>query len=173
MSKQNLKLLLSKMSNDEMTEFICDLYSNSKICKDYIGHFLNPENAIDALEKYKKVIEKEFYPKNPNLATLKFSVAKKAIKEFSDLKPDPLYLGELMLYLPELASKYTHDNGDVTEQFYTSTENNFKKALEYISKHGLLEHFKVQISRCVEYSLPCGYGFNEAMNDIYDTYNVD
>ncbi len=161
------------MTKDHLDGFILDVYSNSKAAADYIDHLINPDKGVEDLEKYKKVIEKEFYPKNPNLATLKFSVAKKAIKEFSDLKPDPLYLGELMLYLPELASKYTHDNGDVTEQFYTSTENNFKKALEYISKHGLLEHFKVQISRCVEYSLPCGYGFNEAMNDIYDTYNVD
>ncbi|MBK6666598.1 MAG: hypothetical protein IPG48_10715 [Saprospiraceae bacterium] len=106
-------------------------------------------------------------------ASLKYSVAKKAIKDFADLKPDPIYLGELMLYLPELASRYTSEFGDMAEQYYTSAENNFEAALKFISKHGLLAHFKDQAKRCVTYAKPCGYGFSEMMEEIYDSYYIE
>lgn len=158
------------MTKDHMEGFILEMYSNSKSVAEYIDHFLNPDKGNEGLEKYKKIIEKEFYPKNPMNATLKYSVAKKAIKDFAGLKPDPMYLGELMLYLPELACRFTHDFGDMSEQYYISAENNFNIALSYISKHGLLAHLKDQAKRCLQYASSCGYGFDDAMNDIYYKY---
>ena len=77
------------MTKDHMEGFILEMYSNSKSVAEYIDHFLNPDKGNEGLEKYKKIIEKEFYPKNPNNASLKYSVAKKAIKDFAGLKPDP------------------------------------------------------------------------------------
>ena len=173
MSKQTLQKFLKSLDHDQMTEFVLEMYSNSKSIKEYIDHFLNPDVGADVIEKYKKIIEKEFYPRNPMNASLKYSVAKKAIKDFADLKPDPIYLGELMLYLPELASRYTSEFGDMAKQYYTSAENNFEAALKFISKHGLLAHFKDQAKRCVTYAKPCGYGFSEMMEEIYDSYYIE
>ncbi len=152
MSKQILKKYLANMTKDHMEDLILEMYGNSKPVAEYIDHFLHPDKGNEGLEKYKKIIEKEFYPKNPNNAGLKYSVAKKAIKDFAGLKPDPMYLGELMLYLPELACKFTHDFGDMSEQYYISAENNFNTALSYIAKHGLLVHFKDQAKRCLQYA---------------------
>lgn len=173
MSKQTLQKLLKSLDHDQMTEFVMEMYSNSKSIKEYIDHFLNPDVGADVIEKYKKIIEKEFYPRNPMNAGLKYSVAKKAIKDFADLKPDPIYLGELMLYLPELASRFTHDFGDMTEQYYISAENNFNAALRFIAKNGLLQHFKEQAKSCIQYASRCGYGFGDTMNDIYYNYYTD
>ncbi len=170
MSKQSLQQFLKTLDRDQMAEFVMEMYANSKSIKEYIDHFLNPDVGADVIEKYKKIIEKEFYPRNPMNAGLKYSVAKKAIKDFADLKPDPIFLSELMLYLPELASKFTHDYGDMTEQYYISAENNFNAALRYIAKNGLLKHFKEQAKSCVQYASRCGYGFSDAMNDIYYSY---
>jgi hypothetical protein len=170
MSKQTLNKFLKALDREQMTEFVVEMYTNSKKVKEYIDHFLDPDIGIDILTKYKKIIEKEFYPKNPMNAGLKYSVTKKAIKDFADLKPDPIFLSELMLYLPELASKFTHDYGDMTEQYYISAENNFNAALRYIAKNGLLKHFKEQAKSCVQYASRCGYGFSDAMNDIYYSY---
>ena len=173
MSKQILKKYLATMTKDHMEDFIIEMYGNSKSVAEYIDHFLNPDKGSEGLEKYKKTIKKEFYAKNPNNASLKYSVAKKAIKDFAGLKPDPLYLGELMLYLPELACKYTHDFGDISDQYYVSAENNFNMALSYIAKHGLLVHFKDQANRCLQYASKSGYGFGDAMNDVYYNYYED
>ncbi|MBK8519000.1 MAG: Dna2/Cas4 domain-containing protein [Saprospiraceae bacterium] len=148
MSKQILKQLISKMSPSEMSEFILDIYTNSKHCREYIDHFINPEKGKDVLEKYKKLILKEFYPNNPSNANLNFSIAKKVIKDFAALQPDPIYLGELMMYLPELACKYTNDHGDMYSMYYTKTESCFSEALFYISKHGILTTFNEHAKRC-------------------------
>lgn len=161
------------MTKEQMEGFILEMYGNSKAVAEYIDHFLNPDKGKEGLMKYKKIIEKEFYPKNPMNASLKYSVAKKAIKDFAGLNPDPLFLGELMLYLPELACKYTHDFGDMSDQYYVSAENNFDKALSYIAKHRLLAHFKDQAKRCVQYASICGYGFDDAMNYVYYNYYED
>lgn len=173
MSKQKLTKFIQSLSQDQLKEFVIEMYQHSAAVRSYIDHFLNPEVGRDMLEKYKKIIEKEFYPKNPMNAGLKYSVAKKAIKEFAALQPDPILLGELMLYLPELASKFTHDYGDMTEQFYISAETNFNLALNYIAKHQLLAHFKSQVKMCLNYASKCGYGFSDAMDDIYLKYYQD
>ena len=173
MSKKILNKYLANMTNDHMESFILDMYSNSKSVAEYVDHLLNPDKGSEGLIKYKKVIEKEFYPKNPLKASLKYSVAKKAIKDFASLKPEPIYLAELMLYLPELASKYSYEFGDISEQYYISAENNFDLALSYIAKNGLLTHFKEQSKKCLQYASECGYGFDDSMNDIYDTYYID
>ena len=168
MSKQILKKLLSKMSTDDMTEFIIDIYTNSKHCREYIDHFVNPEKGKEALAKYKKLILKEFYLNYPSNASLNFATAKKVIKDFAALQPDPMYLGELMIYLPELACKYTNDQGDMYSQYYTKTESCFNEALYFISKHGLLANFNEQVQRCVNNSRRFGYGFPDAMKATYD-----
>ena len=173
MSKQTLNKFLKALDREQMTEFVVEMYTNSKKVKEYIDHFLDPDIGIDILTKYKKKKEKEFYPKNPMNAGLKYSVTKKAIKDFADLKPDPIFLTELMLYLPELACKFTSEFGDMSEQYYTRAENNFETALKFISKHGLLPHFKDQAQRCLSYAEPCGYGFIEMMEEIYNDYYED
>lgn len=173
MSKQMLKKYLANMTKDHMEGFILDMYSNSKSIAEYMDQLLNPDKGPEGLIKYKKIIEKEFYPKNPMFASFKYSVAKKAIKDFASIKPEPIYLSELMLYLPELASKYSHDFGDMGEQFYISAENNFSIALSYIAKNGLLSHFKERAKRILLYASVCGYGFDDSMNDIYGTFYKD
>jgi len=170
MSKQILKKLISKMSPSEMSEFILDMYSNSKQCREYIDHFLNPEKGKESLVKYKKLILKEFYPNNPSNANLNFSVAKKAIKDFAAMQPDPLYLGELMIYLPDLACKYTNEHGDMYSIYYTKTESCFHLAMSYISDHGLLDIFKEHAKRCVHNSRRCGYNFSDYMQKAFLKY---
>ena len=165
-----LKKYLSSLDKTQIIDFVTEMYKNSKPAKQYIDHFLKPESGKAVLQKYKKIIEKEFYPIKPSDKNFKFSVANKAIKEFSELKPDPIYLAELMLFLPEIASRFTHDFGDMYESFYIGVEKSYQKALSLISKHDLLDHFKAQALLCFEYSQDCGWGFGDAMGAIYYNY---
>lgn len=173
MSKQKITKFIHSLTQDQLKDFVIEMYQHSAAVKSYVDHFLNPEVGQDMLDKYKKIIEKEFYPKNPERAGMKYSVAKKAIKEFAALQPDPIYLGELMLYLPELASRLSHDYGDITEQYYISAETNFNLALKYIAKQNLLEHFKPKAQLCIKYASRCGYGFDKSMEDIYYDFYED
>ena len=171
MSKSHLKKELQKLSKEQLIEQIVVLYDTYKPVKEYYQTFLNPENIQELYEKYKSVIVNEFYPKtksgNPKF---RFSVAKKAIADFSALKPPLQLLADLMVTLAENACKFTYDYGDMSEQFYNSALNNFERALKFLQKEGLLDDFKLRCEDCVKYAEPCGYGFHDEMDDVFCMY---
>jgi len=171
MSKPQLKKELQKLSKEQLIEQIIELYDTYKPVKEYYKTFLNPDNIQELFEKYKSVIVNEFYPntKYPN-PKLRFSVAKKAIADFSALKPPHTLLADLMITLAENACKFTFDYGDMTEEFYNSTISNFKRALKYLQKEEILDDFKLRCEDCLKYSENCGYGFTEEMYDVFDEY---
>jgi cyclopropane fatty-acyl-phospholipid synthase-like methyltransferase len=170
MSKAKLKKSLDQMSKEQIAAFVIEMYENSTNVKAIIDGFISPEKGGENAQKYKKVIEKEFYPKNPMSATHSFSNAKNAIKEYKETQPTPKLLADLMMDLPEMASRYTNEYGDMWSQYYTSTENNFEAALKFIQKHDLLADFKARAQKCVKYSENCGYGFADNMEVIYSEF---
>ncbi len=170
MSKLTLKKHLQMMSKEEVVDFMLEVYQNSKQAKEFIEYKLNP-NEKEQLEKYRKVIIEEFYPaKSTREPKTRFSICKKAIAEFKALKPDPKLIADLMMTLSETACKFTYDYGEVWEQFYDSTSNNYISALKYIQKNGLLATFKQRSKNCVKYSKHGGFGFEDNITDLYHEY---
>ena len=173
MSKANLKRELLKLTKEQLIEQILDLYDKNKAVKEFYNFYLNPLNEKDLVDKCKKAIRKEFNVERPERGNAKFSVAKKAISDFRDLQPSPEALANVMLYLPESACELTYCYGDFSEQFYNSTYNNYKSALDFISKNGLLNKFKLRAAQCVDWASPCGYGFADEIADLYYEYYQD
>jgi hypothetical protein len=170
MSKVKLKKALELMSKDQLSAFVVEMYEHSSSVKEVIDNFLNPEKRGEQLQKYKKIIAKEFYPKNPMTATHSFAKAKSAIKEFRETQPDPKLLADLMMDLPEMCCRFTNEYGDMWAQYYTSTENNYEAALKYMQKHDLLMAFQDRAKKCVKYASQCGYGFADNMEEIYSEF---
>ena len=171
MSKLQLKKELQRLSKEQLIEQICELYSTYKPVKDYYNTFLNPDNIQELFEKYKAIIVNEFFPERKSRGPkLRFSVAKKAIADFSTLKPPPVLIANLMVTLAENACKFTNHYGDMPEQFYNSAANNFVKALQYLQKEGFLDDFKLRFEDCLKYVEDCGYGFADGINDVFDEY---
>ncbi|MBP1677493.1 MAG: hypothetical protein H6Q20_2052 [Bacteroidetes bacterium] len=170
MSKPALKKELLKLTKEQLVEQILDLYDKNKAVKEFYDFYLNPHNEKELVEKYKKLIRKEFNVEKPERSTEKFSVAKKAISEFKGLQPSPEALADVMLYLPESACELTYCYGDYSEQFYDSTWNNYKAALAFMEKKGLLDKFKLRAEQCVDWASVCGYGFADDIADVYYHY---
>jgi len=170
MSKTALKKELSKLTKNQLIEQILDLYDKNTAVKEFYKFYLNPTNEKELAEKYKKLIRKEFNVENPMKSTEKFSVAKRAISDFKNLQPSQESQADVLLYLPESACELTALYGDFSEQFYNSAYNNFKTALEFISKNGLLDKFKPRTAQCVKWASNCGYGFADDIADIYFEY---
>jgi hypothetical protein len=170
MSKPALKKELLKLTKEQLVEQILDLYDKNKAVKEFYDFYLNPHNEKELVEKYKKLIRKEFNVEKPERSTEKFSVAKKAISEFKGLQPSPEALADVMLYLPESACELTYCYGDYSEQFYDSTWNNYKAALAFMAKNGLLDKFKLRAEQCVDWASVCGYGFADDIADVYYHY---
>ncbi|MEI6554506.1 MAG: DUF6155 family protein [Paludibacter sp.] len=173
MSKASLKKYLQSLPKEQMIETVLEMYDNMKPVKEYLEFFLNP-NEKEMFEKYRNVIINEFYPKGKYTEPkTRFSVAKKAIADFRALKPSPELLADMMLTLPEMACQFTHDYGDMSEQYYNSAYNNFKAALEYMHKNSLLDSFKLRCVDCLKWASDCGYDFTGDMSDVYYQYYND
>ena len=170
MSKPALKKELLKLTKEQLVEQILDLYDKNKSVKEFYDFYLNPRNEKELAEKYKKIIRKEFSTERPERAGLKYSVAKRAISDFKDLQPSPEVLADVMLTLPECACEFTYRYGDMDEPFYNGAYNNYKAALAFIAKNGLLEKFRKRAHQCVEWASPCGYGFADDIADVYYEY---
>ena len=170
MSKAKLKKELNNLTKEQLMEQILDLYDKNKAVKEFYDFYLNPVNEKELVEKYKKLIRKEFNVERPERGSEKFSVAKKAIADFKSLQPSPEALADVMLYLPESACELTYCYGDYSEQFYDSTYNNYKAALEFMAKNKLLDEFKLRAEQCVEWASPCGYGFADDIAGVFYDY---
>lgn len=169
MSTNRLKKHLQSLTKEQIVEVVLDAYDNSKAVQEYFDFYLQP-NEKEKIKKYKAIIEKEFGVKNPMRAGLRYSVAKKAISDFASLKPSPDALADLMLSLPEAACRFTREFGDMDEPFYNGAANNFKRALDFMAKHGLLENFKLRCTECVKHASFCGYGFADEMAELFLIY---
>jgi AICAR transformylase/IMP cyclohydrolase PurH len=171
MSEAKLKKELTKLTKDQLVQQILDLYNKNNTVKEFYDFYLNPLNENELVEKYKKLIRKEFNVERPERGSEKFSVAKKAISDFKNLQSSPEALADVMLYLPESACELTYCYGDYSEQFYDSAYNNYKAALEFMAKNKLLNEFRSRAEQCVKWASPCGYGFaDEIAQTFYDYY---
>lgn len=170
MSKQKLKKELLGLTKEQLIEHVLSLYEKNKSVQEFYSFYLNPSNENELAKKYISIIKKEFNINNPERASLKFSIAKKAISDFKSLSPSAEGLANVMMTLPESACEFTYEYGDIGESFYIAACNNFDTTLKYIKQNNLLEQFKIRAEMCVKWASPCGYGFADDIEDIYSEY---
>ncbi len=167
MSVRNLKQFLAEKSKDELIKLLAELYTKHKNVKEYLEHLAAPDPA-GTLQKYKDRVQKAFIPSS----TFKFKLsdARKAIADFRKLDPSPEDLAEILLYHVEMCVEFTNDYGDIDEQFYTSTENQFENAMKIMHKHNLLDKFQARCEAVCTDTEGIGWGFPDALSDLYLDY---
>jgi hypothetical protein len=171
MSKLELKKELQKFTKEQLIEQITELYATYKPVKEYYQIVLKPDSMLEVFGQYKSVIVNKFDPHkiSRNLRTC-FPVAKKAIADFSALKPPPPLLADLMMTLTECACQLSESYGDMPEAHYDNTENSFVRVLKYLKKEGLLNEFKARSKKCLKDAKDCGGGFYDSMDAVYGEY---
>jgi hypothetical protein len=156
------------MDKLEIMSLIFEMYDSKKEIKEYLDYVVNP-NEKEQFDKARKIIENEYFPAK-GWPKERLSVAKKAISDFSKLKPSSELEAELLIFLVECGCRYTYAYGDMSEPFYRGMENNFRKALKFIEQNGLLEKFKSNAKDCVRWSSSCGYGFADEIESMFEEY---
>jgi len=58
----------------------------------------------------------------------------------------------------------------MSEQYYDSTVTNFETALKFLQQNNLLADFKLRCEDCMKYAEPCGYGFPDEIDQLFDEY---
>ena len=121
------------------------------------------------LALFRKRIVNEFFPTR-GFGKASFRTCRKAVSDFKKTNPSPESLGDLMLSVPEQACLYTDEYGDMDDAFYTAAENNFAAALKYLHEHRLIGRFRPRILKIIETAQNCGYGFPDALAEIFEEY---
>lgn len=84
--------------------------------------------------------------------------------------PDPHAVADLMLYYVEQGCSLTAQFEDYDEPSYTAFENNFNKALKFISQSGLIFEYSDRMKKMIESVEYCGWGFPDTLWNIYYEY---
>ena len=166
MSKSQVKKLLSSMSKEEVINVVMELYDARKEARDYLDYYANP-NEKGELEKFKKVVLKEFDDDISRNPKCRFSVCRKALSDFKKLAPSSDTLAEAMVFYIERVYEFSFCAGDLWEQYYDSAISNFRSTLKFLIKNNLLESMMPRIVQIVAWSWPCGYGFHDETGESF------
>ncbi len=172
-TQTELKKYLSTFNEEQLINEILQIHKLYKNIQEYFQLKIKPDNENILMEKYKKVIENEFYP-NTGDPKLRYSIMKKAISDFKKISKNPENIAELMISYVENGVYFTNDYGDIDGQFYNSIERMFNDALDYIFKNNLESHFHKRSSLIADDSRNIGWGFGDEMISLfYEFYDFE
>ena len=166
MSKSQVKKLLAGMSKEEVINTVMELYDARKEARDYLDYYVNP-NESNELEKFKKIVLKEFDDDISRDPQCRFSVCRKALSDFKKLAPSTETLAEAMVYYVERVCEFSFDAGDLWEQYYDSAVSNFRSMLKFLMKNDMLEAMMPRVVQIMAWCWPCGYGFHDEIGDSF------
>ena len=123
----DLKKALQNTDKKELINIIQDLYRYSEENRRYLlARSIDTNAEPGILEAYRKVIKNEFFPEKWH-GTLRYSVAKKAIRDYSKASGDFAGTMELMLFYVENGVEFTSEYGDIDEEFYQEIYSAFEE----------------------------------------------
>ena len=154
------------MSKEEVINVVMELYDARKEARDYLDYFANP-NESGELEKFKKIVLKEFDDDISRDPQCRFSVCRKSLSDFKKLSPSADTLAEAMVFYVERVYEFSFYAGDLWEQYYDSAISNFQSMLRFLIKNNLLESMMPRIVQILAWSWPCGYGFHDETGDTF------
>ena len=166
MTKAQLKKELCSLPSKSVVSILMELYDAYPAVKENLdARFAQDkaESKAKLLEKYKKIIQDEYFPSKGE-EKCRVSVCKKAIADFKKLKPEAHDVADLMVFFVEQGCMYTSEYGDMWESFYTAFENNYRAALEYVFKNGLQDEFKDRLKECLRLTEYISRKFDRAQN---------
>ena len=166
MSKSQVKKLLAGMSKEEVINTVMELYDARKEARDYLDYYVNP-NESNELEKFKKIVLKEFDDDISRDPQCRFSVCRKALSDFKKLAPSTETLAEAMVYYVERVCEFSFYAGDLWEQYYDSAVSNFRSMLKFLVKNDVLEAMMPRVVQIMAWCWPCGYGFHDEIGDSF------
>ena len=155
MSKARLKKHLNTLDKFQIIEMVMELYDARKEAREYLDYYINP-NESSELEKFKKIVLKEFDDNVCRNPQCRFSVCRKALSDFKKLAPSTETLAEAMVYYVERVCEFSFYAGDLWEQYYDSATSKFRSMLKFVVKNDILEAMMPLVVQIMAWCWPCG-----------------
>ena len=145
---------------------VMELYDARREAREYLDYYVNPDENKE-LEKFKKIVFKEFDDDISRDPQCRFSVCRKALSDFKKLAPSTNTLAEAMVYYVERVCEFSFYAGDLWEQYYDSAVSNFRSTLKFLVKNDMLEAMMPRVVQIMAWCWPCGYGFYDEIGDSF------
>jgi hypothetical protein len=169
---QQLQQYLTQLPPAQLVDDIIDLYRKFDEIKDYYHNRILPSEGQLLLEKYKAIIQHEFFPAR-GFGRAKLSEARKAITAYRKISGSVVDLADLMIFYVETGVRFTNTYDDINEAFYNSMERMNDRAAEFVVKHNLKNQFDSRLERIVAETSGIGWGFHDGLTEIYAEYFGD
>ncbi len=165
-NRTELGRFLRQLPHEQLVAQVLDLWASFPQVKDYYQAKVRPASDESVRQKYRRIVEHEFYP-DRGYGKLRLAVARKAVTDYKKLAASADGVADLMLFYVETGVRFTNDFGDIDEPFYLSMERMYASALKWIGKHRLEEQFEKRCARVVEDTKDIGWGFHDTLGDMY------
>ncbi|MFT4718743.1 MAG: hypothetical protein ACI9IL_001083 [Rickettsiales bacterium] len=161
-----IKSEIKDYSSSQFLEIVSDLYNLSGQNKNFLeARFLT--STIDAIEPYKKIIDRALFPDVIRGQDVSLTNGKKAISDYKKSTKDVFGTMELMMFYVECGHKFTSEYGDMDESFYNSFISVFDNIIKLIKKHPDHKNaFYNRIKTIANDSRNFGWGYDE----VYDIF---
>jgi hypothetical protein len=97
----DLKAYLKNKNQEELIKEIVELTKQFTVVKEYYAVKLNPNAEAETFQKYKKIIQNEFFP-DRGFGKMRYAEVNKAINDFKKVATNTEKIAELMLYYAEV-----------------------------------------------------------------------
>ena len=175
--------ILQKAEKKELIDLIRELYKHSVgdrmlINSRYLGEGLKKKKG-KMLEEYRKIIKEEFLPKKGS-KRIHYSVAERAISDYSNALGDLMGTLDLMLTYVEGGVQFANIFGVIDDEFYDNIEGMLDRLCELLkTEEGQRYYplFRERLLKASRDSENIGWGFEEAIyvlvEDIEEFFEKD
>lgn len=172
MSVKNFKNYLKSQDEEWLRDELLTLYKAFEAVREYYIPQIDPESTCQLVEKYKKILERQFCPcsNNRDFPELNYSIARKAIRDFKKVNANPSLVIDLQLTYVEYGVECTLEYGDIDARFYDSMESMFRKTLKDMEKYELKDQFRKRCLVVQQNTADLGWGFGDAITELCDEY---
>ncbi len=165
----NLKKALSEYSQADLIALIAETAQVNEQAREFLTIKLTSgDNMPEVLEKYKLIVEKEFFPKR-GFGRLNLRVAKKAISDFKKMCNDKAMIIDIMLFYVENCVEFLNSYGGGPESLVDSAPGMFEAVIKEINAGDKVSYdiFAKRLRNAVE-NASDGWGFCDMMAEVYD-----
>jgi hypothetical protein len=162
----DLKKHLAQKSKEELIHEISILYEKFPQVKEYYQIQGSAEDEV--VQKYRNLIIEEFTEgKRRPFPKARLSAGKKALSDFKKLTSNPELIVDMILTYVESVSSFNSNYSPDTEDYYTSPEDMFEKALAVMKESNLLAKFKTRARKIVKDAVD-GNGNYDSLKERYE-----
>ena len=168
-NRTELKRFLNQLPRDQLVNQVIDMWASFPQVQHYYEAKVRPANDDAVRDKYRAVVEREFFPAR-GYGRARLSIARKAVADYRKVAGSPEGVADLMLFYVETGVRFTNAYGDIDESFYSSMAGMYESALEWVAKHDLKTQFEARCLRLVDDTRGIGWGFPEDVEITFERY---